>query len=148
MFTAMEGQQGRMHLHASMGWAPCAASGHPSICPGTVNDTGPSSTTCHHYALPHALPIHDAPLPHAPADTQGSQFQQHLVAELQKVSQHYSATASQLEQQLLRLSQSCACRSGLSALRAEIKDLQKYVALNYLAVVKAIKKRNRHLKGG
>lgn len=34
----------------------------------------------------------------------------------------------------------------LTGLRAEIKELIKYVALNYLAVVKAIKKRNRHLK--
>lgn len=34
----------------------------------------------------------------------------------------------------------------LAALRNEIRQLIKFVALNYLAVVKAIKKRNRHVK--
>jgi SPX domain protein involved in polyphosphate accumulation len=34
----------------------------------------------------------------------------------------------------------------LSELRCEVQELIKFVALNYLAVVKAIKKRNRHLK--
>ena len=37
-------------------------------------------------------------------------------------------------------------RTQLSLLRTEIQELIKYVALNYIAVVKAIKKRNRHLK--
>ena len=39
-------------------------------------------------------------------------------------------------------------RTQLSLLRTEIQELIKYVALNYIAVVKAIKKRNRHLKVG
>lgn len=34
----------------------------------------------------------------------------------------------------------------LSELRSQIRQLIKFVALNYLAVVKAIKKRNRHCK--
>ena len=34
----------------------------------------------------------------------------------------------------------------LTQLRGEVQELIKFVALNYLAVVKAIKKRNRHLK--
>jgi SPX domain protein involved in polyphosphate accumulation len=34
----------------------------------------------------------------------------------------------------------------LSELRCDVQELIKFVALNYLAVVKAIKKRNRHLK--
>eukprot|EP00879_Flechtneria_rotunda_P009513 GHRR01009957.1.p1 GENE.GHRR01009957.1~~GHRR01009957.1.p1 ORF type:complete len:595 (+),score=267.24 GHRR01009957.1:898-2682(+) len=34
----------------------------------------------------------------------------------------------------------------LAALRADIRQLIKFVALNYMAVVKAIKKRNRHCK--
>jgi SPX domain protein involved in polyphosphate accumulation len=34
----------------------------------------------------------------------------------------------------------------LHLLRTEVQELIKFVALNYLAVVKAIKKRNRHLK--
>lgn len=36
----------------------------------------------------------------------------------------------------------------LSELRSQIRQLIKFVALNYLAVVKAIKKRNRHCKVG
>jgi hypothetical protein len=34
----------------------------------------------------------------------------------------------------------------LRAAKAEIQQLIKFVAINYLAVVKAIKKRNRHLQ--
>ena len=34
----------------------------------------------------------------------------------------------------------------LSQLRAELTDLRKFVVLNYIAVIKAAKKRNRHLK--
>ena len=34
----------------------------------------------------------------------------------------------------------------LNQMRGEVQELIKFVALNYLAVVKAIKKRNRHLK--
>lgn len=45
-----------------------------------------------------------------------------------------------------------ACNSlnaeQLSELRSQIRQLIKFVALNYLAVVKAIKKRNRHCKVG
>jgi hypothetical protein len=38
--------------------------------------------------------------------------------------------------------------ADLASIQKEIKELIKFVALNYLAVVKAIKKRNRHLKVG
>ncbi len=34
----------------------------------------------------------------------------------------------------------------LDEVRAEVQALTKFVALNYVAVVKAVKKRNRHLK--
>lgn len=37
---------------------------------------------------------------------------------------------------------------ALSVLQAEVKELIKFVALNYLAVVKAIKKRNKNMKVG
>ncbi len=37
-------------------------------------------------------------------------------------------------------------QSALASLQSEISELIKFVALNYLAVVKAIKKRNRHFK--
>ena len=35
---------------------------------------------------------------------------------------------------------------ALAAFRAEVQDLRKYVVLNYIAVIKAVKKRNRHLR--
>ena len=41
-----------------------------------------------------------------------------------------------------------ALSSDLAQLRLEVQELIKFVALNYLAVVKAIKKRNRHLRVG
>ena len=37
---------------------------------------------------------------------------------------------------------------GLARCRAELMDLRKFVVLNYIAVIKAVKKRNRHLKVG
>jgi hypothetical protein len=36
--------------------------------------------------------------------------------------------------------------AALAQLRAEVQDLRKYAVLNYVAVIKAIKKRNRHLR--
>jgi SPX domain protein involved in polyphosphate accumulation len=39
-----------------------------------------------------------------------------------------------------------AAVEALGGLRAEVQELNKYVALNYVAVVKCIKKRNRHLQ--
>ncbi len=35
--------------------------------------------------------------------------------------------------------------AALAAFRSEVTDLRKFVALNYIAVIKACKKRNRHL---
>jgi hypothetical protein len=54
-----------------------------------------------------------------------------------------AALQAGLEQQM-----SCSSPDAkqLSGLRAQIRQLIKFVALNYLAVVKAIKKRNRHCK--
>ena len=36
-------------------------------------------------------------------------------------------------------------RGELFQMRAEITDLRKFAVLNYVAVIKAVKKRNRHL---
>ncbi len=36
---------------------------------------------------------------------------------------------------------------AVATLRAELLELRKFVVLNYIAVVKAAKKRNRHLRG-
>lgn len=76
-------------------------------------------------------------------DVQGTYFQKVLVAELQKVSQFYSDKADQIEATLQHLAGSSSVQ--LKQLRSDIKELIKFVALNYLAVVKAIKKRNRHM---
>lgn len=77
------------------------------------------------------------------ADTQGTNFQKLLVSELEKVSQFYADKAVQLESAMQQV-QGQAQR--LKEVQSEIQELIKFVALNYLAVVKAIKKRNRHLK--
>jgi RNA polymerase II subunit A small phosphatase-like protein len=70
-----------------------------------------------------------------------------LLAELNKVSGFYVEQAQLLEGSL---AQQMSCSSPdakqLSELRGQIRQLIKFVALNYLAVVKAIKKRNRHCK--
>ncbi|KAG2489703.1 hypothetical protein HYH03_011810 [Edaphochlamys debaryana] len=81
-------------------------------------------------------------------DTNGSSFQNLLEAELRKVSQFYSQRADAAETTLrtLHASTRASTVAELTALRAEIQELIKFVALNYLAVVKAIKKRNRHLR--
>jgi hypothetical protein len=36
-------------------------------------------------------------------------------------------------------------RAALHSFRAEVTDLHKFAVLNYIAVIKAVKKRNRHL---
>ncbi|KAL6760448.1 hypothetical protein V8C86DRAFT_1786156 [Haematococcus lacustris] len=77
-------------------------------------------------------------------DANGTHFQAVLVGELQKVSQYYSSKAELLERTLASLRKDHS--QELEELRSDVQELIKFVALNYLAVVKAIKKRNRHLK--
>lgn len=48
--------------------------------------------------------------------------------------------------QLLLANTATSSSAKLHQLNSEIKELIKFVALNYLAVVKAIKKRNKELK--
>lgn len=36
--------------------------------------------------------------------------------------------------------------SSYAQFRSEVNDLRKFVVLNYIAVIKAFKKRNRHLQ--
>lgn len=79
-------------------------------------------------------------------DAAGANFQGALLTELQKVSQFYSDKAAQLEATLQNLPSGTCTAQQLKELRVEVQELIKFVALNYLAVVKAIKKRNRHLK--
>ena len=77
-------------------------------------------------------------------DALGSNFERVLRDQLQKVATFYSAREDELEQQL-NVALSTANTDQISALRTELQDLRKYVVLNYIAVVKAVKKRNRHL---
>eukprot|EP00879_Flechtneria_rotunda_P017109 GHRR01017917.1.p1 GENE.GHRR01017917.1~~GHRR01017917.1.p1 ORF type:complete len:680 (+),score=301.19 GHRR01017917.1:498-2537(+) len=75
-------------------------------------------------------------------------FLKQLLAELHKVSRFYVEKAEALEAALAQHAVSLALLTPdqLAALRADIRQLIKFVALNYMAVVKAIKKRNRHCK--
>ncbi|WIA08413.1 hypothetical protein OEZ85_007851 [Tetradesmus obliquus] len=84
----------------------------------------------------------------ATGDATATTFLQQLHSELNKVSRFYVEKAEALEATLSKHTSSAAVLSSeqLSALRDEIRQLIKFVALNYLAVVKAIKKRNRHCK--
>ncbi|KAF6263587.1 hypothetical protein COO60DRAFT_376205 [Scenedesmus sp. NREL 46B-D3] len=83
----------------------------------------------------------------ATGDAAAHTFLQQLLSELNKVSRFYVEKAGALEATLSQHSSPAALSSQqLSALRDEIRQLIKFVALNYLAVVKAIKKRNRHCK--
>ncbi|MEW5298482.1 MAG: hypothetical protein WDW36_001600 [Sanguina aurantia] len=77
-------------------------------------------------------------------DALGTSFQRVLLSELQKVSLFYSHKSEQLE--LLLANTATSSSAKLHQLNSEIKELIKFVALNYLAVVKAIKKRNKELK--
>jgi RNA polymerase II subunit A small phosphatase-like protein len=69
-----------------------------------------------------------------------------LCRELGKVSRFYSHAEEELEAAMEAFSGAPNAGTHLSNLRSEALDLRKYAALNYIAVVKAVKKRNRHLK--
>lgn len=77
-------------------------------------------------------------------DPSGAQFLRVLLNELQGVSRFYVEKAQELETVL----QTSHVQSStvVDQVRVELKQLIKFVALNYLAVVKAIKKRNRQFK--
>jgi len=85
------------------------------------------------------------PLP----DASGSGALRVLLSELRKVSSFYLETADQLEARIEALAAAppgARDAQALAQVRGDISALIKFVALNYLAVVKAIKKRNRHFK--
>lgn len=52
---------------------------------------------------------------------------------------------SLLMQAILREAQGTG-DSSYAQFRSEVNDLRKFVVLNYIAVIKAFKKRNRHLQ--
>jgi RNA polymerase II subunit A small phosphatase-like protein len=82
-------------------------------------------------------------------DPTGATFNQVLREELVKVNAFYTARESELDAAVsVALSNTAHPDSAVAvaALRSELQDLRKYVVLNYIAVVKAVKKRNRHLR--
>lgn len=78
----------------------------------------------------------------AAQDTAGGQFAHVVLQELQKVSGFYVEKIDELQKLLKHV----GSHASVSKVRTEIQELIKFVALNYLSVVKAIKKRNRQLK--
>ncbi|KAK9844379.1 hypothetical protein WJX74_001674 [Apatococcus lobatus] len=77
-------------------------------------------------------------------DATGRNFDIVLRHELHKVSAFYIDKEEELMVAMQDLAQCSPAK--LSQLRAELTDLRKFVVLNYIAVIKAAKKRNRHLK--
>jgi len=82
-------------------------------------------------------------------DPTGAAFNQALRQELTKVNSFFCARESELDAAVTVALGSTVhpdAASAVAALRPELQDLRKYVVLNYIAVVKAVKKRNRHLR--
>lgn len=73
---------------------------------------------------------------------------QTLAAQLAKVSAFYDAFEKQLLQQLDTYGSGASTPAAdqLARLHQQVQDLTKFAALNYVAVLKAIKKRNRRLR--
>jgi RNA polymerase II subunit A small phosphatase-like protein len=80
------------------------------------------------------------------ADARGACFEAALRGELRKAAAFYAEQEELLAAAVGRLSHASSPQD-VAALRAELRELRKWVALNYVAVVKAVKKRNRHLRG-
>ena len=64
------------------------------------------------------------------------------------MSRFYSAQEARLQEALTQLQCEpvATIGPGLAALRRQLQELTKYAALNYVAVLKAVKKRNRRLR--
>ncbi|EFN52946.1 hypothetical protein CHLNCDRAFT_137319 [Chlorella variabilis] len=78
-------------------------------------------------------------------DPRGPRFDAALRVELQKVAAFYVEKEEELAAAMARLSlASSPCQ--VAALRSELQDLRRFAVLNHYAVVKAAKKRNRHLQ--
>lgn len=72
---------------------------------------------------------------------------QTLQSELAKVVEFYDDCESRLAATLAQLEALplLDAAEGLVQLRLEVQELTKYAVLNYMAVIKAVKKRNRRL---
>lgn len=77
-------------------------------------------------------------------DGNASAYRAALLRELAKVSTFYCQKEEELAKTLDGLAQQDS--GSVSSLLVEVQELQKFVALNYLAVIKASKKCNRRLK--
>ncbi|KAA6419636.1 MAG: CTD small phosphatase 2-like [Trebouxia sp. A1-2] len=71
-------------------------------------------------------------------DPSGPQFAAAIQQELERINAFYSEQEQQLE--------TFNTAARLHLLSSEVIDLRKFVVLNYIAVIKAYKKRNRHLQ--
>jgi Dullard-like phosphatase family protein len=82
------------------------------------------------------------------ADPDGPSFERTLDSELHRISSLYFDREEALAASLAALAAAPPPRAApaVAALRADLLHLRKYVVLNYIAVVKAVKKRNRHLR--
>ncbi|EIE23454.1 hypothetical protein COCSUDRAFT_62990 [Coccomyxa subellipsoidea C-169] len=77
-------------------------------------------------------------------DRSGSHFEKVLRQELLEISTFYVGKENELEAMMEAVRHS-PHSGALHALRTELTDVRKYAVLNYIAVIKAVKKRNRHL---
>ncbi|KAL0039408.1 hypothetical protein WJX79_007128 [Trebouxia sp. C0005] len=77
-------------------------------------------------------------------DPSGPQFAAAIQQELERINAFYSEQEQQLEAALTDLQHSG--QTSFAQFRSEVIDLRKFVVLNYIAVIKAYKKRNRHLQ--
>ncbi|KAK9836188.1 hypothetical protein WJX81_007747 [Elliptochloris bilobata] len=77
-------------------------------------------------------------------DASGRTFEAVLCQELKKVSVFYVEKEEELEAAMKSLQAGQPGR--LAAFASELTDLRKYAVLNYVACIKAVKKRNRHLR--
>ncbi|KAL0044617.1 hypothetical protein WJX82_002935 [Trebouxia sp. C0006] len=77
-------------------------------------------------------------------DPCGPQFGAAIQQELERINAFYSEQEQQLEATLADLQHSS--QTSFAQFRSEVTDLRKFVVLNYIAVIKAFKKRNRHLQ--
>lgn len=77
-------------------------------------------------------------------DPQGRQFEITIRLELQKISAFFLEKEEELEAVMQTLDGKEP--AIVAAFRAEVLELRKYAVLNSTAVIKAVKKRNRHLR--
>uniref|UniRef100_A0A7S1X6P0 Protein-serine/threonine phosphatase n=1 Tax=Tetraselmis chuii TaxID=63592 RepID=A0A7S1X6P0_9CHLO len=77
-------------------------------------------------------------------DLEGRAFDAVVAQELQKISAFYIEKEEEMEA-VFRANSTSWTSKQLSEFSAELKSLKKYVTLNYIAVFKATKKRNRRL---